>query len=176
MYHSGHNQEEVTSKLSASANQATRWYKSNLLEGNLKKYQTLNTGYRTETTGFESASRGIRINNQVIKTAETLKLLGVTIDSRLNFSEHHVNSGCKKASKRIVVLLRLRNLIPIKAKLQLYKADVLPFLTYCHLVWHFCRASDSRKLERLQERGLRVVYNEKQANYFQLLERAMLPT
>ena len=36
-----------------------------------------------------------RINNEDIETAETLKLLGVTIDSRLNFSEH-VNSACKK--------------------------------------------------------------------------------
>ena len=23
----------------------------------------------------------------------------------------------------------------------------------CHLVWHFCKASDSRKIERLQERA-----------------------
>ena len=93
MCHSGpHNQEEVTSKLSASADKATRWYKSNLLVGNLKEYQTLNIGYRTETTGSESASGGIRINNQEIKTAETLKRLGVKIDSRLNFSEH-VNSA-----------------------------------------------------------------------------------
>ena len=142
-YRSGHNQEEVTSKLSASADQATRWYKSNLLVGNLEKYQTLNIGYRTGKTGSERASGGIRINKEEIKTAETLKLLGVTIDSRLNFSEH-VNSACKKASQRIAVLMRLRNLIPFKAKLQLFKAAVLPHLTYCYLIWQFCRASDSR--------------------------------
>ena len=163
MYHSDHNQEEVTSKLSASADQGTRWYKSNLQVGNLKKYPTLNIGYRTETTGSERASGGIGINNVEIKTAETLKLLGVTIDSRLNFSEH-ANSAGKEASQSIAVLMRLRKLIPIKAKLQLYKVAVLPHLTYCHLVWHVCRASDSRKLERLQERGLIVVYNEKQGS------------
>ena len=67
MYHSGNNQEEVTSKLSASADQATRWYKSNLLLGNLKKYQT---------TGSESASGGICINNQKVKTAETRTFRG----------------------------------------------------------------------------------------------------
>ena len=72
--------------------------------------------------------------------------------------------------------MRLRNLIPTKAKLQLYKSAVLPYLTYCHLVWHFCRASDARKLERLQERDLRAVYKDKHASYFQLLERAELPT
>ena len=53
---------------------------------------------------------------------------------------------------------------------------MLPYLTYCYLVWHFCRVSDARKLERRQERGLRAVYKDKHASYFQLLERAKLPT
>ena len=97
----------------------------------VKKYQTFNMGYRTETTGSESAGGGIRINYQEIKTAETLKLLWETIDSRLNFSED-VNTACKKANQIIAVLVRLKNPIP-KPKVQLYKAAVLPCLTYCHL-------------------------------------------
>ena len=168
MYHSDHNQEEVTSKVSASADQGTRWYKSNLQVGNLKKYPTLNIGYRTETTGSERASGGVGINNVEIKTAETLKLLGVTIDSRLNFSEY-ANSAGKEASQSIAVLKRLRKLIPIKVKLQLCKVDVLPHLTYCHLVWHVCRASDSSKLEQLQERGLIVVYKEEQVSLWSII-------
>ena len=173
IYHSGHDLVEVTSKLSESADQATKWYESNLLAGNLKKYQTLNIGCSKTTDSGTSAV--IYTNNQKIKTADTLKLLGVTIDSKLNFSEH-VSSSCIKASQRIGVLMRLRNLIPTEAKLQLYKSAVLPYLTYCHLVWNFCRASDARKLERLQERGLRAVYKNKHASYTQLLERAKLPT
>jgi len=72
--------------------------------------------------------------------------------------------------------MRLRNLIPTKAKLQLNESAVLPYLTYCHLVSHFCRASDARKLERLQERGLRAPNKDKPASHTQLLERAKLPT
>ena len=173
IYYSGHDSEEVTTRLSVSADQATKWYESNLLAGNLKKYQTLNIGYSRKTDS--SANAVIHVNNQEIKTADTLKLLGVTIDSKLNFSEH-VSTACKMASQRIGVLMRLSNLIPTKAKLQLYKSSVLPYLTYCHLAWHFCRASDARKLERLQERGLRAVYRDKHANYSQLLERAKLST
>lgn len=173
IYHSRHDLVEVTSKLSESADQAKKCYESNLLAGNLKKYQTLNIGCGKTTDSRTSAV--IYTNNQKIKTADTLKLLGVTIDSKLNFSEH-VSSACIKTSQRIGVLMRLRNLIPTKAKLQLYKSAVLPYLTYCHLVWHFCRASDARKLERLQERGLRAVYKDKHASYTQLLERAKLPT
>ena len=82
------------------------------------------------------------------------------VQRRLNFSEP-VNSVCKKASQRIALLMRLRNLIVIKAKLHNYTTCV--------------QLSDSRKLKRLQERGLRVVYNEKEASYFQLLEKAKMP-
>ena len=83
---------------------------------------------------------------------------------------------CKKASKRIGVIRRLRNRIPTEAKLHLYKAAILPHLTYCHLVWHFCRASDTRRLERVQVRGLPAVFRDRLSSYQQLLEKANLPT
>ena len=140
-------------RLKESAHQATEWYNSNLLAGNLKKYQIMNIGYRQDD---DNITQVIRLNNHDINTTSSLKLLGVTIDSELNFSEH-INTICKKASQKIGVLMRLRNLIPTNAKLVLFKTAILPHLTYCHLVWHFCRVSDSRKIERLQERGLRAV-------------------
>ena len=110
-----------------------------------------------------------------IETKDNIILLGLVLDSKLNFSEH-INSICKKASQRIGVLMRLRNLIPMKSKLILFKSAILPFLTYCHLVWHFCKASDTRKHERLQERGLRAVFKDNDSSYEQLLEKTDLPT
>ena len=49
-----------------------------------------------------------------------------------------------------------------------------PNLTYCHIVWHFCKASDARKLERVQERALHAVYNDRNAMYEELLEKGRL--
>ena len=92
--------------------------------------------------------------------------MGVNIDDNLNFSDR-VSNICKKkknkekkkkkkkkkeSSQRLGVTNRLRKLIPAKAKLQLFKAAILPYLTYCSTVWNCCKASDSRKLERVQER------------------------
>ena len=69
--------------------------------------------------------------------SDNLELLGVTIDCGLNFNLH-ISNACKKASQRMVVIMRLRwNLIPTEAKLHLFKEAILPHLTYCHLVWHF---------------------------------------
>ena len=64
----------------------------------------------------------------------------------------------------------------MSAKLQLYKSAILPHLIYCHTVWHFCRASDKRKLERIQERALRAVFINKSDSCEQLLHRTKLHT
>ena len=117
----------------------------------------------------------ITVNGKDIMESDNLELLGVTIDCGLNFNLH-ISNVCKKASPRIGVIMRLRNLIPTEAKLHLFKAAILPHLTYCHLVWHFCRASETRRLERVQERGLRAVFKDKQSSYQQLLVKARLPS
>ena len=83
---------------------------------------------------------------------------------------------CTKASQKVGVLMRLPKLIPCNAKSLIYKSFILLHLTYGHLVWHFCRSSDRRKLERNQERALRAVYGSNSETYEELLERAKLPT
>ena len=93
----------------------------------------------------------------------------------MNFAVH-ISEMCKKASRKVGVLACLRNLIPVAAKLMIYKTSVLPHLMYCQLVWHFCKSSHSRKVECLQERALRAVYRNRTEPYETLLERAKLPT
>lgn len=117
----------------------------------------------------------LNVNGTAIKSYNSIKLLGVNIDDNLNFSDH-ISNICKKSSQRVGVINRLRKLIPAKAKLQLFKASILPYLTYCSIVWNCCKASDSRKLERVQERALRAVYCDSISTYSDLLKRANLKT
>ena len=72
--------------------------------------------------------------------------------------------------------MRLRNLVLCKAKLIIYKSSILPQLTYCHLVWHNCRSSGSRKIEQIQKRTLRAVFDSHSESYENLLVRAELPS
>ena len=72
--------------------------------------------------------------------------------------------------------MRPKKLMPTLAKLRIYKSFILIQLTNCQTVWHFCRKSDSRKIERLQERALRSVYCNKSITYDELLVRAKLPS
>lgn len=159
----------IQTRLQESAVAATSWYKENCLQGNFTKYGSMLISKQKD------ANINIDIDGNRVSHYQNIKLLGVRIDSQLTFNVH-ISEICKKASQRVGVMIRLRNLIPTTAKLQLYKAAVLPYLTYCSTVWHFCRGSDARKVEHVQERGLRAVFRDWNANYRQLLEWAKLPT
>ena len=103
------------------------------------------------------------------------KILGVNVDDDPNFRDH-IRGMSKKVGGMIGILRRLKNLILVNARLLLYQSAIMPQLTYCHLVLHFCTASDSRKLERLQERTLRLICNTTTDSYDTLLKRAKLST
>ena len=166
MFHVGNDQSSVTLELRETARNATNWYDSNLLARNLKNYHTKNIG---DSEDKNSVTYTICVKNEEIKTLGKLDHLDVFLDSKLNFTDH-ISLICKKASQRIGAYATIR------AKLVLCKTAILPFLLYCQLNWHFCKASDSRKIERLQERGLRPVYKDHHATYSELLKRAEPPT
>ena len=111
-----------------------------------------------------------------LKVLRTLAFSELTSKNMHLVFSKHISELCTKASQRVGVLSRLRNLIPTETKLLLYKTSILPHLTYCHLIWHFCKASDARKVERVQERALRIVYNRHSVEYSNLLNRANLPS
>ena len=111
----------------------------------------------------------------IINSSSGINLLGVEIDDELKFT-NHIKNICCKGAKKIGVLMRFRNLMPMQAKLRIYKTYILPQVTCCHIVWHNCRSWDERKVERLQERALRAIYCDKSSPYEELLKKANLPT
>ena len=70
----------------------------------------------------------------------------------------HIKEICINTSKKIGVLSRLEDMISTETKLHLYKYAILPNLTYCHTVRHFCAKSDKRKLERIPKSVLFALY------------------
>ena len=110
-------------------------------------------------------------DNQVLVQ---MKLFGVTLDKKLNFSDH-VSYTCRNTSKRIRFFMRLRKLISTTIKLHIYKAAFVPYFHDGSLVWHF-KSSDRNKLERMNERGLSAVFCDENSTYKQILIKYNLTT
>jgi len=52
----------------------------------------------------------------------------------------------------------------------------LPHFNYCSETWHFCSKSATAKLEKVSERAVRFVFNEKQTRNQELLNKIGLPS
>ena len=98
-----------------------------------------------------------------------MKLLGLTIDNKLNF-EIHINNICKVASAKIKGLGRIRNRLNLSQAKILYNSFILSQFNYCCLVWMFCSKTLQNKINQIQKRALRIVYNEPNLNLDKLVE------
>ena len=75
----------------------------------------------------------LNINNQTIKTTNCVKLLGVNIDSKLNF-DSHMSDPCKKGSTQLNALNRLRAYIGNKEMEILINSFIYSNFNYLPLV------------------------------------------
>ena len=61
----------------------------------------------------------MHVDNSVIKCANSIKLLGLIVDNRLNFTKY-VDSVCKKAGRQVIILKRLSEILDNKSKINIY--------------------------------------------------------
>ena len=77
----------------------------------------------------------ITVNGNNIEQVRSQKLLGVTLDSHLNFNEH-IENLCKKVSQRIGVLKKIKRNLPLKERKLYYNATIRPIMQlYGSSVW-----------------------------------------
>ena len=89
------------------------------------------------------------IEGSHVKSSKEVKLLGVIIDSKLNFISH-VKTLCKKANHKISALSRVRNyLSPVMSRL-LYNAYILSTFICCPLIWTFANKTTNICMQKLK--------------------------
>ena len=85
-------------------------------------------------------------------------MLGPAIDNCLTFKDH-IGALCRNASYKLHALQRTRkHLTPDKAKF-LYNAFINSQFSYASIIWMFCRKTDYLKMEKIQYKALKIVFN-----------------
>ena len=163
----GNDYESAHQNVLQSANVMLKWFKENYLQANPSKFQFI-------VFDKTNISRTLNLDDNEIMSEQCVKLLGVNIDKNLNFSSH-VSATCKKAGKQLNVLSRLSVCLDVEAKLLILQTFILSHFNYCPIVWHFCSREDLRKIEKIQKRALRYVYNDFTSTYSELRCKANKP-
>ena len=141
------------------------WFGKNGMEANPSKFQFM----ILSSQPIEQVQ--IEIDENITITSEPfVKALGVYIDNRLTFSEH-VKRSSLKAARQLNALSRISKFLNYNARKLVFQSFIMSNFTYCPLVWHFCGKLNNSKIEKIQERALRVVCKDLKSEYTDLLEK-----
>lgn len=92
IYAAGDSSNGVEKKLLEDEERMTRWYTDNLLEVNCDKFQSMMLGH-----GITDRIINITVGGKHIEQSRSIKILGVNLDKKLNFS-HHISEVCNRVS------------------------------------------------------------------------------
>ena len=110
----------------------------------------------------------IVVENQYIKVVSSVELLGIQIDDKLEFNLR-ISNICPSAANQLNALFRLKRFLGYKEKRIFINSYFMANFNYCPLVWMFSSASSLKKIEKLQKRALRFLYNDYEISYEELL-------
>ena len=110
-------------------------------------------------------------DNIELENVSSEKLLGIIIDSKLNFKEH-LEGIIKKASWEVNELLsRITSYMNLAKQKLLMNSFFTSQFNYCPLVWMCHDCTINNKINRLHKRCLRIVYNDNKLSFQELLDK-----
>ena len=146
------------------------WFSFNCMQANPNKFQAIAVGKRKHDKSPVFNFGPISVNCD-----EIVKLLGIDIDFKLSF-DSHISSICKKAAQQLNILRRIGNRLSKLNKLAIFHTFILSNFNFCTLAWQFCTEGNTKKMENIQERALKFVYDDFISSYEEFLNKINLPT
>jgi len=139
------------------------WLDLNGLSLNPDKTEAIviGTAARHRTEGNISV---IDLKDVTVPVTNTVKSLGVIIDSTLSFNEH-VNSMCQSSHFHLRALRHIRKLVSEETAMTVASAMVQGRLDYCNSVLHLTSAANIRKLQRIQNSLARIVTGTRRSDH-----------
>ena len=145
---------------------AIKWFQDNDMSVNPEKFH----GIIINRCGRHPGLHKMNIAGSEIITEKLVSLLGIDIDYKLNFNKH-IGSLCKKSAGQLNAICRMGKHVGEQEKEVLIQSFIQANFNYCPLVWFFTSPESFRKIERIQERALRILFDDYASEIDFLLDR-----
>ena len=103
------------------------------------------------------------IDGKPLGVVKQFEYLGMQIDDRLQLNKH-VENKYKKSRCKLGILYKIRKFITCQTALLLYKVMIRPFMEYGDFIVDSALQTVIDKLERLQEKSLRLIEYQSNVN------------
>ena len=169
----GNTIKDLIKTLESESEIAINWLDVNDMIANPDKFQSIIINRHGK---FDPVNQHIlKFNDYEITSSNSVILLGMEIDDRLNF-ENHINNLVRKAAGQLNYLISKKHCLNQEAKQVLIQSFIMSNFNYCPLVWLFCSSKLKNKQECIQKRALRFLYNDYESDYEHLLSMSNKPS
>ena len=152
---SGKDLPSLQDQVNSSLSKLCTWFQANRLSVNPRKCNFIVFSNRNKS--YDTDFVKVELNDVQIPRVEKTKFLGVILDSKLAWKPH-IQETEKKISKSIGIISRLSYMLPTDVLRMLYSTLVLPYLSYCNMVWGSTFQSSLKKLTSKQNKIVRVIH------------------
>ena len=143
------------------------WFYDNFLVLNPQKCHFMTLGNGNNLCNFS-------YDDIIIKNSLSEKILGLTIESNLNFSDHIYNM-CKIANQKLNALCRVSANMNSDKCILLIHFFIKSHFSYCPLIWMFRNRKSMKKVNKIQEHYLRLMTNNYELSYLLDLTNEISP-
>ena len=102
----------------------------------------------------------LSVDSQKIKKVDCARFLGVIIDDKLSWGKHFEHLE-KKLLSQIVLIKRIKDVIPKSEYLNIYHSLFLSHMTYCISSWGGVSTNKLERIFAIQKRCIRILFGKK---------------
>ena len=155
---SGESINQLEAAVNSDLENLRKWLIANKLSLNVAKTEFMVIGSKQMLKTISNWQPKVKIENEHIKQVSECKTLGVTVDQHLSWKSNTENIF-KKITSGISALRRVKDFVDKQTLLSVYNAIVRPYFDYCCEVWDVFGKTQSKRLQKLQNRAARLITN-----------------
>ena len=132
-----------------------RWCSENKLTLNTKKTEYVIFGSKIRKA--QAPQIELKIGDAVLKEVESYKYLGTVLDATLTIAPQ-LDKLNRTLAPKLASFRKMRYCMSQETAAYIYKATILPIFDYNDVIYHLLNSQQETKLQRIQNRALRIVF------------------
>lgn len=154
LVYTGTDQETLQTQINLDISRYQNWLYSNKLKINIEKTKYMVFKQKNKIVD----NLDISLNGISIERVSWTKYLGLVVDDKLDWN-NHISEMYDKTIPFIAAIFKCRDYLTKKSKMNIYNSFFLSRLRYMLPVWGTCGRTNFNKVQILQNKILKILFN-----------------
>jgi exonuclease III len=159
IYATGKSVAEISCQLTEDMGHLWNWCTDNDMYVNVDKTKCMLMSTSQKRSHMKEAKLVVNVENMELDICNSHRLLGVHVNNVFSWDEQ-VKDVSKTVNYYLSVFKKMRKYLPERARIAYCNGCILSHIDYCNTVWGNTTVANTDKLQRLQKRAARMIFDD----------------